>query len=362
MLILRNIIITVLLLTLAAISVVGIMVEAPEIWNWIPARINALGRSVLTVMRPGMMLFLIWWLILLATLLVFFLTVVRPRKRMKIEVQMGGGRVVIMDAAIKKYIRNALSELGEVTVKKIDLNERRGLVTTDITADVRTKENLPTLERRIISRVRAALAEDLGITNLGDVHVFVRNFEVSGRAITPDSSHSPVPSEPTAAEPVPAGRFAKPLEHGNLNMKDSESDEQISHSENLANLESPASAAAYESPSAVPDATPLASPVETSDAAAAPIILSDTDSQSDKIEREHRSESSLFSASDAAIANPVLTETSDSQPLILPDGSSSVESTMAPAPHHDDLDGPLPWEKIDAAKKLADDEKDFRSL
>lgn len=203
MLILRNIIITILLLVLAGISVVGLMIEAPPIWNFTPDRTNALGRSVLAVLRPGGFLFLCWWLILLGTLLVFFITVGRPRRRMKIEVQMGGGKVVIMDAAIKKYIRNALAEIGEVTVKKIDLRDHRNTVTTDIYADVRTKENLPTLERRIISRVRSALAEDLGITNLGDVHVFIRNFEVTGRPVRksePDAGASKSAPEPEPAE------------------------------------------------------------------------------------------------------------------------------------------------------------------
>jgi uncharacterized alkaline shock family protein YloU len=205
-LILRNIIITLLLLTLAAIAVVGVMIEWPPVLNWTPERINELGRSVLRVMRPGMLLFWTWWIVLLGLALVMLMTIARPRKRMKIEVQMGGGRVVIMDAAIKRYVRNALSELNDVTIKKIDLREQRGQVKTEIYADVRTRENLPTLERRIISRVRSALAEDLGITNLGDVHVYIKNFEVTGRPIKPDPEPADQP-EPAYAD-TPAARPA----------------------------------------------------------------------------------------------------------------------------------------------------------
>lgn len=200
MLIIRNIVITLLLLCLAAISVVGLMVEFPPVLSWTPDRINQLGHSVLTIMRPGLLLFLVWWLILLGCLLVFFITVARPRRKMKIEVQMGGGRVVIMDAAIKKYIRSALAELSEVHVKKMDLREHRGQIVTDIYADVRTRQNLPILERMIISRVREALAEDLGITNLGDVHVFVKNFEVTGRPIKKGSAPAEKPETSAAAE------------------------------------------------------------------------------------------------------------------------------------------------------------------
>lgn len=200
MLIFRNIIITILLLCLAAISVVGIMVEAPQIWRWTPDRINQIGQSVVEIMRPGLMLFMIWIVVLLSCILVFFITVARPRRRMKIEVQMGGGRVVIMDAAIKKYIRNSLAELDGVNVKKIDLREQRGQVTTDLYADVRTRQNLPSLERHIIGRVRAALAEDLGITNLGDVHVYVKNFEVTGRPVKPTPEPAEQPEKASTSE------------------------------------------------------------------------------------------------------------------------------------------------------------------
>lgn len=215
MLILRNIVITLLLLTLLAISVVGLMIEAPPVFHWTPERLHQLGHSVVHIMRPGLLLFWLWWVLFLGTLLVFFITVARPRRRMKIEVQMGGGRVVIMDAAIKRYVRNALAELHGVTIKKMDLREHRGQVTTDIYADVRTRENLPTLERRIISKVRNALAEDLGITNLGDVHVFIKSFEVTGRPAGsdphPEPEHQPEPTpveQPSPAEDIVLNRTA----------------------------------------------------------------------------------------------------------------------------------------------------------
>ncbi len=344
MLIFRNIIITILLLLLAAISVVGIMVEAPPVLHWTPDRINDLGRSVLTIMRPGMLLFLVWWLVLLATMFVFFITVVRPRKRMKIEVQMGGGRVVIMDAAIKKYIRNALSELGEVTVKKIDLREHRNLVTTDITADVRTKENLPILERRIISRVRAALAEDLGITNLGDVHVLIRNFEVSGRSITPSSA------------------------------KDNKSDLTPEKSDSSEKIVAPASdSSAYEPPAVSAAPAALADPVDTSDAAAQPIIFKDTDNDPDKNDldkdetrfaRLDRDASTAGTASD--VESPAVTKTSDAEPINIGEKAIAQDDNQDSA-HHDDLDEPLPWAFPDSAKKDTDetnddDNKGFRPL
>lgn len=332
MLILRNIIITVLLIILAAISIVGLMVEAPTVFSWTPDRINALGRSVLVVMRPGYLLFMVWWLILLGTLLVFFVTVARPGQRMKIEVQMGGGKVVIMDAAIKKYIRNALSELGEVNVKKIDLREQRGMVKTDIYTDVRTRENLPILERRIISRVRGALAEDLGITNLGDVHVFIRNFEVTGR--------------PIKAEPIkPKKADHKPTTDDSREQLTASKDESTGAAAALGAL-----SGTIEEQDAAEANHPLTEPIEPP-GAAEPVIITDNDTD----ENQDFSETSFDK-------NPGITETSDSDDIIVAEKSlSSQNDAPSAVNHNDDIDEHLPWEQGNDVKS-DDDKKDSRPL
>ncbi len=339
MLIIRNIIITLLLLTLAAIAVVGFMVEMPAVLNWTPDRINALGRSVLTVMRPGLLLFLVWGVILLALFLVFLITVARPRKRMKIEVQMGGGRVVIMDAAIKKYIRNALSELGEVSVRKIDLREHRNLVTTDITADVRTRENLPVLERRIISRVRAALAEDLGITNLGDVHVFIRNFEVTGR--------------PIKAAPTAAGK----LDKSHQADRDVEEDEPTVAPINADMRElgrgfGAATGTAATGAAAGGLATGhLAEPVEP-EGAAEPIIISDTDA----VESGPRDSgySDLNSGTSGSRDESVTESTIIAEKPLSSATETDSTTTEADTADDKDLDKPKTW----GFSRSADDDRD----
>lgn len=179
--IIRIILVTILLSALAVISVVGLMVELPVILGWRPVRINELGESFVDVMRPRNGLLWMWASLSGGCLLVFLMSVLRRKKAMRIEVQMGGGRVVILDSAIKRYIRSALAELTDVTVKRIDLRETRSGISTDVHADVRTNDNLPVLERKMIQRVRAALAEDLGITSISDVHVYIRDFEVANR-------------------------------------------------------------------------------------------------------------------------------------------------------------------------------------
>ncbi len=361
MLILRNFLITILLLMLAAISVVGIMVEFPQIMQWTPDRINELGRSVVRVMRPGMLLFFVWWFILIASLLVFFLTVGRSRRRMKIEVQMGGGRVVIMDAAIKKYIRSALSEIDDVHVKKIELREHRNQVTTDIYADVRTKDSLPVLERRIITRVRTALAEDLGITNLGDVHVFIKNFEVTGRPITP----APAPADqPEDSNLSPESQF------NTGEIEDETAVRPEPHDAETTSLVTPADSLEHEAPTPSADIEPVIGGESATDAehhidtnrspmdqAEQSIALSDTEIPGDT-ERltPADDEISLVESRDDA---PVVTETSAAEPIDFDINAALAQDPDAPpadsdiADHKDLDDHDLPWER-----KIRDGEND----
>jgi hypothetical protein len=211
--VLRNIIIVLLLLVLAGISIVGLMIEMPAILSFQPNRLHGLGRSFISVMRPGLGLFWMWFGLAFACLLVLLMTILRPRKQMKIEVQMGGGRVVIMDSAIKRYIRSALAELQGITVRRIDLRDTRLGVSTDIYADVRARGNLPVLERQMIQRVRGALAEDLGITSIGDVHVYIRDFEVAERVPVHTATRRAHGREvrEEESEPEPATAAAAPV-------------------------------------------------------------------------------------------------------------------------------------------------------
>lgn len=326
MLVLRNIIITLLLLTLLGISVVGLMIEAPPVFHWTPERLHQLGHSVVQIMRPGLLLFWLWWVLFLGTLTVFFITVARPRRRMKIEVQMGGGRVVIMDAAIKRYVRNALAELHGVTIKKMDLREHRGQVTTDIFADVRTRENLPTLERRIISKVRNALAEDLGITNLGDVHVFIKSFELTGRpgakAHEPEPAPEPEPVEP--AETVPAADIVLNKQPDPASPSSSINEETLA-AEAGADAASPAVAETRTLQAGGPD-----------DAAPSPLTFPGEEAA------PFRSASDTDTAAAGASAP-------EEEPLVL-DTDASAEPTSADT----DLDPVRPWDKFRTSKEDGD--------
>lgn len=170
-----------LLLILCGISCVGVMAYMPHMAGKY-FHINDMGNNLIEMWRPKQGLFLLWLACFVGTIATFVSAAVSSITRpIHIEVQMGGGKVVILDSAIRKYIKTALTDLPDVVSRQIKMRQTRHGILVDIYADVRTKDRLPDLERKVIARVRAALAEDLGITAIAGVHVYIRDIEVSSK-------------------------------------------------------------------------------------------------------------------------------------------------------------------------------------
>lgn len=201
--ILRNILATALLIIFTLISFVGMMVFMPSFSGRL-TRINATGRKIMEAWEaapPGTHtnnLFWLWLALFFGCLLTFLMSYAARRRRARIEVQMGDGRVVVLESAIKKYIRTALGDIPDVTNKRVDLRQSRQGLEASIYAQVRTHEKLPDLERQIIRRVRQALSDELGITSVAAVHVYIKDFEVRQRPVAP--IEPPQPAPPAVAE------------------------------------------------------------------------------------------------------------------------------------------------------------------
>lgn len=180
MIFLRNLLATLMLLVLLAISVVGVMAYFPALGSY-TTRINAMGNNIIAAWEPKnslLGLFGLWLGLMFCTLLTFFIAIPARRRPTRIEVQMGDGRVVILETAIRKYIKTALADLPDVNARRIELRQQRNGLQADIYANVRTHEKLPDVERQIIRRVRHALSDELGIAQISGVHVYIKDFEV----------------------------------------------------------------------------------------------------------------------------------------------------------------------------------------
>jgi uncharacterized alkaline shock family protein YloU len=172
---------TILVVILASISVIGIMADFPTFGGRL-TRINAMGNSMVDAWRPGHGLLWLWLGLLISTLATLCLSLALLRRRATIEVQMDDGRVVILETAIRKYIRTALAGVPGITGQKIELRPTRHGLNVSIYVHVRTHDRLPEIEKSVIARVRTALTQELGITSLGEVNVFVKDFELSKKA------------------------------------------------------------------------------------------------------------------------------------------------------------------------------------
>ena len=198
---LRNTLVFLLLLILTAVAVVGAMATLP----WTPgplARVRETGMEIVRVWQPGGMLFWMFVGVLFGILLVAAVTISQLRRSARVEVHMADGRVVILESAIKKYIRTALAELQGISVKRIDLAQQRTGLRVDVTASVRTTEKLPDAQARIMARVHEALIHKMGISAISGVHVYIQDFQMIAPSVQPDERDIPLDEDMDVPSPV----------------------------------------------------------------------------------------------------------------------------------------------------------------
>lgn len=174
----RNLLFTILMLTLLVASVVEMLVLFP-VDSVFVAPLRGLGEWVVrhTVPTPAMK-FWFWFGVFWCTLGLSCLSWALRRKTAGVEVKMEAGKVVILESAIRKYLRNSLANFPAVTLQKIDIYRQRNGLHVDLYAQVRAQANLPELENQLIEEVKRALRENLGIEELASVRFFVRDFHV----------------------------------------------------------------------------------------------------------------------------------------------------------------------------------------
>lgn len=146
-------------------------------------------------------LFLFWLLVLGFCVLVLLAFLFGRPRRLRIERVVDGGIVLMSPQATKNYIATALAPFSDLACRRIELTQgRRGLETT-VHAQLRTQDDVSTLERQLIERVHTALTKDLGIQNVSKVRVVIKEFGLP-KGIQPKAV--PAVSLPEAEAPRPA--------------------------------------------------------------------------------------------------------------------------------------------------------------
>lgn len=215
---LRDILISLLLIVFMIFSAVGIMNYFPSLGDGrkgasilgrFSTKIQDTGHEVIRVWSSGLLN--LWVAVLLACIVVCVITFMIWRRKEHIEIKMGDGKVVILDSAIKKYVRTALNDIPEISPRHIGIRKQRGGLFVDVRGYVRTRENLPELQARIVDRIRRALSQEMGITQVSDVRVCIEDFESRPRKPEPLPVRTPVAAPQYVAPAAPAPEVVSPV-------------------------------------------------------------------------------------------------------------------------------------------------------
>jgi uncharacterized alkaline shock family protein YloU len=169
-----------LMIVLLAASILGMLVTFPLSSPWFDP-VRHFGHWLMQWVLPQPRLVFWFWFGLFWAIVALGALASALRKRSGgIAVQLDGGRVVILDSAIRKYLREALKAVREFELRRIEIYTLRNRLHVDIYAQVQAKAKLPELEAAVVEQVKKALREELGIEQDVFVQVYVTDFAGAG--------------------------------------------------------------------------------------------------------------------------------------------------------------------------------------
>lgn len=165
-----------LMVALLVASVLGMLVSFPLQSKWFDP-VRNLGHWLIQRLLPEPhMVFWFWFGLFWLVVALGALASALRRHREGVTVQLDDGRVVILESAIRKYLRTALEKVAGFELRKIDIYRLRHRLHVDLYAMVRSQKRLPDLENAAISEVKTALRDQLGIEEEVSVQVYVQDF------------------------------------------------------------------------------------------------------------------------------------------------------------------------------------------
>ncbi|MCX7020386.1 MAG: alkaline shock response membrane anchor protein AmaP [bacterium] len=194
---LRDSLNTLLICAMLIMGFVGMMAYFPTFNGTFPL-ISRTGASIIQAWSQALLW--VWLGLFLACVLIIVLSIIMARRGAHIEVDMEGGRVIILDSAIRKYVRAAVSEVPGISPQRINLYPTRKGLKVDIVAVVKSDERLPNLQTRAIQRVKSALTDELGISSVAAVHVYIKDLDIRVKPAAPDGTTQTAPSSQSDSE------------------------------------------------------------------------------------------------------------------------------------------------------------------
>lgn len=165
-----------LMVALLAASILGMLVHFPLQSAWFNP-IRQFGHWLVEKVLPTpLSLFWFWLGLFWAVVAIGALATALRKRTGGIAVGVDGGRIVILDSAVRKFLREALKGVPAFELRRVEIYSRRNRLYIDLYAVVRTQTELPQLENTVISQVKQALRQELGIEQEAFVHLYVTDF------------------------------------------------------------------------------------------------------------------------------------------------------------------------------------------
>ncbi|MCX7624623.1 MAG: alkaline shock response membrane anchor protein AmaP [Candidatus Sumerlaeaceae bacterium] len=165
-----------LMVALLVASILGMLVTFPLKSPWFDP-VRQLGQWLVERMLPQPhMLFWFWFGLFWAVVALGALASTLRRRTEGVTVSAEEGKVIILEAALRKYLRAALKQVAELELRNIEIYQQRHKLYVDLYVLAVSGARVPEVEAKVISLVKQALREQLGVEQEATVQIFVTDF------------------------------------------------------------------------------------------------------------------------------------------------------------------------------------------
>ena len=113
------------------------------------------------------------WGLAAVVVLALFIHLVRRQPRAFVAFGSAGGSVKVTRKAVRELVQRCCEELGGVGSARADVRIRRGALCTRVELRLRPNANLKGISNYLRQQIAAALTDNLGLENVGDIDVVV---------------------------------------------------------------------------------------------------------------------------------------------------------------------------------------------
>ncbi|MGC8739844.1 MAG: hypothetical protein ACP5QZ_02990 [Candidatus Sumerlaeaceae bacterium] len=173
---LYHLLLRLLMAILLIASVLGMLVSFPLKSKWFDPVRDFGNWLVERILAGPHMVFWFWFGLFWAIIAIGALASLLRRRTEGVAIAIEDGRVVILESAIRKFLRTALRDVANFQVRNIDIYQMRNRLYIDLYAQVVAQARVPEVEETVVGIVKRSLREQLGIEQDAVVQLYVTDF------------------------------------------------------------------------------------------------------------------------------------------------------------------------------------------